>query len=286
VLPSVAHFGTTLPDWLGASVRIGGVAGDQQAALFGQAGTAPGRVKNTYGTGCFMLAHTGDAPVVSSHGLLATVAAQTGSEPRYALEGSVFVAGAVVQWLRDELGIIRTSADIEALAASVTDSAGVMLVPAFAGLGSPHWDDSARGAVFGLTRGANRAHLARAALESIAFQSAELLHAMEADTGRDIDALRVDGGATANALLMQMQADLLGIPVLVARVQETTALGAACLAGIAAGVWRSEAEVAARWWPGRVFEPALSADEASARMGRWREAVSRTRGWAPSARDD
>jgi glycerol kinase len=286
VLPSVADFGTTLPDWLGAPLRIGGVAGDQQAALFGQAATAPGTVKNTYGTGCFMLAHTGDAPVASSHGLLATVAAQTGDAPRYALEGSVFVAGAVVQWLRDELGIIRTSAEIEALAGSVPDSAGVVLVPAFAGLGSPHWDDSARGAVFGLTRGANRAHIARAALESIAFQSAELLHAMQADTGRAIDALRVDGGATANALLMQMQADLLGIPVLVARVQETTAFGAACLAGIAAGVWRSEAAVAARWQPGRVFEPALPADEAAARLARWREAVSRTRGWVHSPRVD
>ncbi len=279
VLPSVADFGTAQAGWLGAPVRIGGVAGDQQAALFGQAGTAPGCVKNTYGTGCFMLMHTGERPVTGATGLLGTAVAQVGQRRGYALEGSVFVAGAVVQWLRDELGLIRSADEIEALAASVPDSGGVYLVPAFAGLGSPYWDPDARGALLGLTRGANRAHIARAALEAIAFQSAELLHAMQAHGGAPIDALRVDGGATSNGLLMQMQADLLGLPVLVSRVQETTALGAASLAGLQAGVWRSEDDIAALWKPGRVFEPTLTADEVAARLARWREAVARTRGW-------
>ena len=279
VLPSVADFGAAQAQWLGAPVRIGGVAGDQQAALFGQAGTAPGRAKNTYGTGCFMLLHTGERPVVGASGLLGTSVAQVGERRGYALEGSVFVAGAVVQWLRDELGLIRSSAEIEALAASVPDSGGVYLVPAFAGLGSPYWDPDARGALLGLTRGANRAHIARAALEAIAFQSAELLHAMQAHASAPIDALRVDGGATANALLMQIQADLLGLPILVSRVTETTALGAASLAGIHAGVWRSHDDIATHWKPGRVFEPTLSADEVANRMARWREAVSRTRAW-------
>ena len=213
VFASAADFGTTEADWFGAPVRIGGVAGDQQAALFGQACTAPGMVKNTYGTGCFMLLHTGEEMTPAPQGLLTTAAAQGGGAPAYALEGSVFVAGALVQWLRDGLGIIRSSDDIEALAASVPDTAGVYLVPAFAGLGSPYWDSAARGALFGLTRGATRAHIARAALEAIAFQSAELLEAMQASAARPIAAMRVDGGATVNALLMQIQADLLGIPV-------------------------------------------------------------------------
>ena len=279
VLASADDFGTTQADLLGVPVRIGGVAGDQQAALFGQACTVPGMVKNTYGTGCFMLIHTGDAPVASPSGLLATTTAHTGDAPGYALEGSIFVAGAVVQWLRDELGIIRSSAEVESLAASVPDTAGVYLVPAFAGLGSPYWDASARGAIVGLTRGANRAHIARAALEAIAFQSADLLDAMRADAGQRIEAMRVDGGATVNALLMQIQADLLGIPVVVPRIQETTALGAAYLAGIRAGVWESAADLAAYWQSERTYEPAISADEAGARLARWREAVSRTRGW-------
>jgi glycerol kinase len=279
VLASADDFGTTQADLLGAPVRIGGVAGDQQAALFGQACTVPGMVKNTYGTGCFMLIHTGDAPVASPSGLLATATAHAGDVPGYALEGSIFVAGAVVQWLRDELGIIRSSAEVETLAASVPDTAGVYLVPAFAGLGSPYWDASARGAMVGLTRGANRAHIARAALEAIAFQSADLLDAMRADAGQRIEAMRVDGGAAVNALLMQIQADLLGIPVVVPRILETTALGAAYLAGIRAGVWESAADVAAYWQSERTYEPAISADEAGARLARWREAVSRTRGW-------
>ena len=280
VRASADDFGTTQADLLGAPVRIGGVAGDQQAALFGQACTAPGMVKNTYGTGCFMLLHTGQTPVASRHGLLTTPVAQAGPEPGYALEGSIFVAGAVVQWLRDELGLIRSAAEVEALAASVPDTAGVYLVPAFAGLGSPYWDADARGALFGLTRGANRAHIARAALEAIAFQSAELLQAMQADAAQPIETLRVDGGATANALLMQIQADLIGIPVVVAAVQETTALGAAYLAGLQAGVWRSAADVGAYWQAARHFEPAISRDEAAMRLARWREAVSRTHGWA------
>ena len=279
VLASADDFGTTQADLLGAPVRIGGVAGDQQAALFGQACTVPGMVKNTYGTGCFMLIHTGDAPVASPSGLLATTTAHAGGAPGYALEGSIFVAGAVVQWLRDELGIIRSSAEVETLAASVPDTAGVYLVPAFAGLGSPYWDASARGAMVGLTRGANRAHIARAALEAIAFQSADLLDAMRVDAGQRIEAMRVDGGAAVNALLMQIQADLLGIPVVVPRILETTALGAAYLAGIRAGVWESAADVAAYWQSERTYEPAISADEAGARLARWREAVSRTRGW-------
>ena len=283
VLPSVADFSTAQAQWFGAPVRIGGVAGDQQAALFGQAGTAPGRAKNTYGTGCFMLLHTGERPVTGASGLLGTPAARAGPAPAYALEGSVFVGGAVVQWLRDELGLIRSAADIEALAASVPDSGGVYLVPAFAGLGSPYWDPDARGALLGLTRGANRAHIARAALEAIAFQSAELLHAMQAHAGAPIDALRGDGGATSNALLMQIQADLLGLPILVSRVTETTALGAASLAGLHAGVWRSQDDIASHWKPGRGFEPTASAAEIATRMARWREAVARTRGWEPGA---
>jgi glycerol kinase len=279
VWASAADFGLTEPDWLGAPVRIGGVAGDQQAALFGQACTAPGMVKNTYGTGCFMLLHTGELMTPSSHGLVTTAAAQWDATPGYALEGSIFVAGALVQWLRDGLGIIRSSAEIEALAASVPDTGGVFLVPAFVGLGSPYWDPAARGALFGLTRGVTRAHIARAALEAIAFQSAELLQAMQADAAQPIEALRVDGGATANALLMQIQADLLGVPVVLPHIQETTALGAAYLAGLQAGAWGSIDDIGAYWRSERVFEPAISRDEADTRMARWREAVSRTRGW-------
>ena len=279
VFASAADFGRTQPHWLGAPVPICGVAGDQQAALFGQACTRPGMVKNTYGTGCFMLLHTGEQMAVAPPGLLSTAAGQGDHRPAYALEGSVFVAGALVQWLRDGLGIIRSSGQVEALAASVPDTAGVYLVPAFVGLGAPYWDPAARGAMFGLTRGATGAHIARAALEAIAFQSAELLVALQAASGHPIDAMRVDGGATANALLMQIQADLLGIPLLLPAVRETTALGAAYLAGLQAGVWDSVAQIAAYWRCERVFEPAISRDEAAVRMLRWREAVSRTRGW-------
>ena len=283
VFASAADFGSTDPDCFGAPVRIGGVAGDQQAALFGQACTTPGMVKNTYGTGCFMLIHTGEEMTPAPQGLLTTTAAHGDGAPVYALEGSIFVAGALVQWLRDALGIIQSSGQIEALAASVPDTAGVYLVPAFVGLGSPYWDPDARGALFGLTRGATRAHIARAALEAIAFQSAELLEAMQTQATGPITAMRVDGGATANALLMQIQADLLGIPVVLPRIRETTALGAAYLAGLQAGVWGSAGDIAGYWQSERVFEPAISRDQAATRMARWRDAVSRTRGWTLAA---
>jgi glycerol kinase len=263
----------------GHEVPLGGIAGDQQAALFGQGCFVPGMAKNTYGTGCFLLMNCGDTAPVSTHRLLSTVAWHDGAL-RYALEGSVFVAGAVVQWLRDGLGFIREAAEVEALAASVPDSGGVLIVPAFTGLGSPHWDPRARGTLVGLTRGTQRGHIARAALESIAFQSAEVLEAMRRDTGQALLELRVDGGATANDLLMQFQADLLGVPVVRPRVRETTALGAASLAGLAAGFWSSREELSSQWQVERVFEPSMSADEAAARRHDWSRAVERARGWA------
>jgi glycerol kinase len=280
IRPSAADFGSTHASFLGAAIPIGGVAGDQQAALYGQGCHEAGMVKNTYGTGCFMLMHTGSQARASTHGLLTTAAAQSGSARGFALEGSVFMAGAVVQWLRDGLGIIRTSGEIEALARTVPDSGGAYLVPAFVGLGSPYWDPYARGGMFGLTRGSTRAHIARAALESIAFQSAELIEAMQADAGAPIQSLRVDGGATSNDLLLQIQADLLGVPVARPRIAETTALGAAYLAGISAGIWSEEAEIAAQWKMDRVFEPGISGDEAAERMRQWKKAVSRCREWA------
>ncbi len=236
----------------GRELLLGGIAGDQQAALYGQACFTPGMAKNTYGTGCFMLMNAGDAPPVSANRLLSTVAWDDGAR-KYALEGSVFVAGAVVQWLRDKLGFFRHADEVEALARSVPDSDGVFLVPAFTGLGAPHWDAQARGILIGLTRGSDRAHIARAALEAIAFQSADVLAAMHRDAGRDLLELRVDGGATANDLLMQFQADLLGVPVVRPRIRETTALGAAYLAGLAAGFWASREEVAAKWQVERSF---------------------------------
>jgi len=264
---------------LGAhSVPIAGIAGDQQAALFGQACFERGMAKNTYGTGCFLLMNTGTSPLASSNRLLTTIAWQT-TDLVYALEGAVFVGGAVVQWLRDGLGIIERSADIEALAASVPDAGGVYLVPAFTGLGSPHWDAYARGTMVGLWRGTTRAHIARAALEAIAFQSAEVLLAMQRDAHHPLTELRVDGGATANNLLMQFQADLLGVPVVRPQVTETTALGAAYLAGLGTGFWSSPTEVAANWRAERRFEPQMSRDEASARLARWAQAVDRSRGW-------
>jgi len=280
VRPSSGVLGAAAPLHFDAAIPIAGVAGDQQAALFGQACHAPGMAKNTYGTGCFLLLHTGAQPIASASGLLATRAASATGRAAFALEGSVFIAGAVVQWLRDGLGLIRASADVQALAASVPDTGGVYLVPAFAGLGAPHWDAYARGAAFGLTRGTTAAHLARAALESIAFQSAEVLVAMQRDAGIELAELRVDGGATANDLLMQFQADLLGVPVVLPRTPETTALGAAYLAGLATGVWRSGAEIAAQWQASRAFAPRMSRDEAQARLAQWRRAVERSKGWA------
>jgi len=272
-------YGETVAALLGSPVPIAGVAGDQQAALFGQACLAPGMAKNTYGTGCFLLMNTGERPIPSRHELLTSPAWRLGGRTTYALEGSVFVAGAVVQWLRDGLGIIRSSSEIEALAASVPDAGGVVLVPAFTGLGAPHWDAYARGALVGITRGTTAAHLARAALEGIAFQVVDVLTAMEADSGVPVAELRVDGGATANDLLMQLQADLAGVPVVRPRVQETTALGAAYLAGLAVGVWKDTDEIAARWQVERTFEPALEPERAAARRARWSRAVERAKGW-------
>jgi len=263
----------------GVEIPLAGTAGDQQAALFGQTCFTPGMAKNTYGTGCFMLMNTGAEPLASRHRLLGTIAWDCGGSRTYALEGSVFVGGAVVQWLRDGLGFIRESSEVEALAASVPDSGGVYLVPAFTGLGSPHWDAYARGTLVGLSRGTTRAHIARAALESIAFQSAELLDAMQRDAGRPLVELRVDGGASVNDLLMQFQADLLGVPVVRPRITETTAMGAAFLAGLATGFWRSTDEIAALWQVGRRFEPRIGRDESQARMRTWARAVDRARGW-------
>jgi len=260
-------------------VPIAGVAGDQHAALFGQACFRPGMAKNTYGTGCFMLLNTGTKPVVSRHQLLTTLAWKLGSRTEYALEGSVFIGGAVVQWLRDGLGLIERSSEIEELAARVPDNGGVYLVPAFTGLGAPHWDAEARGAIVGLTRGTTAAHLARAAIESIAYQVADLIAAMEADAGMKLRELRVDGGATVNAGLLQFQSDLLRRAVVRPRVTETTALGAAFFAGLAVGYWKNRDEIAALWRADREYRPQRSA--AAARCQRdWRRAVERAKGWA------
>jgi glycerol kinase len=264
----------------GIDVPIAGIAGDQQAALFGQACHAPGLAKNTYGTGCFLLMNTGTRAVASANNLLTTVAWRRDGATDYALEGSVFIGGAVVQWLRDGLKIVRSAAEIEALAASVPDNGGVYLVPAFAGLGAPHWDAYARGAMFGLTRGATSAHIARAALEAIAFQNVDVLTAMQKDAGITLTELRVDGGATANNLLMQFQADILGVPVVRPRVLETTALGAGYLAGLAVGYWQDAADVAANWRVDRVFEPAMARDRALELSAGWNKAVDRAKGWA------
>lgn len=279
VVDSSAIYGETAGDLFAAAIPLAGMAGDQQSALFGQACGTAGMAKNTYGTGCFLLMHCGERPVVSRRNLLTTVAWQLGGRAEYALEGSVFVAGAAVQWLRDGLGIIRSSGEVEALAASVPDSGGVCLVPAFTGLGAPHWDPYARGTIVGITRGTTAAHIARATLESIAFQSADLITAMEGDSGISLAELRVDGGATANGLLMQFQADLLGVPVVRPRISETTALGAAYLAGLAVGMWRDRQEIAGHWQVDRIFTPAMGRAEAADLRGRWERAVERARGW-------
>ena len=289
VLPSSGILGESDAALLGAAIPIAGVAGDQQAATFGQTCFAPGMAKNTYGTGCFMLMNTGAAAVSSRHRLLSTVAwVGPGQLPQelqpsqacYALEGSVFMAGATVQWLRDGLQIIRSAQEVEALAASVPDTQDVYLVPAFAGLGAPHWDSYARGTLVGMTRGTSRAHLARAALESIALQSADVFGAMSRDAGLDLLELRVDGGASRNDLLMQTQADFLGVPVVRPQVTETTALGAAYLAGLATGFWSGADELAAQWQVDRRFEPRLGDAARSAKLARWRQAVQRSRAWA------
>jgi glycerol kinase len=275
-------YGETLPQLfggVGSAVPIAGVAGDQQAALFGQACLRPGMAKNTYGTGCFLLMHTGARPIASRHQLLTTPAWRIGGRTDYALEGSVFTGGAVVQWLRDGLGLVRSSGEIEALAASVPDAGGVVLVPAFTGLGAPHWDPYARGALLGITRGTAAGHIARAALEGIAFQVADVLSAMEADAGVPLAELRVDGGAAANDLLLQLQADLMGVPVARPALLETTALGAAFLAGLAVGLFRDLDDLAAHWRAERVFTPAMDRGRATEMRARWTRAVERAKGW-------
>ncbi len=283
VLPEVRAsseaLGETGAGVLDGPVVIAGVAGDQQAALFGQSCFERGLAKNTYGTGCFMLMNIGLEPTPSRHQLLTTVAWKAGPKPEFALEGSVFIGGAVVQWLRDGLGLVKSSSEIEALASSVPDCGGVYLVPAFAGLGAPHWDQYARGTITGLTRGTTAGHLARAALEGIAFQVADVLEVMREDSGIPMNGLRVDGGASANNLLMQFQADLLRVPVVRPKVVETTALGAAYLAGLAAGFWKDRAEVRQAWRADRVFEARMSADEAAHRRSRWAEALKRAGEW-------
>jgi glycerol kinase len=273
VHPSSHLYGRTDAGHLGAAVMIGGIAGDQQSALFGQACFQPGMAKNTYGTGCFMLLHTGDQCAQSHNGLISTAACQVGERKQYALEGSVFIGGAVVQWLRDGLKAIKNSTDVEELAASAPDSGGVVFVPSFTGLGAPYWNPSAKGAIVGLSRGSTVAHIARAALESIAFQSTALLTAMVRDAVSPITELRVDGGASANNLLLQFQADLLGIPVIRPQVTETTALGAASLAGLATGVYRDMAELSEHWRMERTFLPTMSRDEALTKIQTWERAI-------------
>ena len=276
-------YGHTATPLFSAPVPIAGIAGDQQAALFGQMCLAPGMVKNTYGTGCFMVMNTGDKPQVSSHNLLTTVAWKIGDRVDYALEGSIFIGGAVVQWLRDGLGIIRHSRDVEALATSVPDADGVVRVPAFAGLGAPHWQPRARGTLFGATRGTTAAHVARAALDSIAFQTLDVLRAMEADAGMQVAELRVDGGAAANDLLMQWQADLLGADVVRPEVIETTAAGAAYLAGLAVGFWPDIDTLERQWKLQRRFSRHLSEDEIARAVSRWQRAVRAAKSWAEDA---
>jgi glycerol kinase len=263
----------------GAAIPVAGMAGDQQAALFGQMCTQPGMVKNTYGTGCFMLMHTGATPIASRNNLLTTVAWRIGGRTEYALEGSIFIAGAVVQWLRDGLGLITSAQEVEALASRVPDTGGVYFVPAFAGLGAPHWDQYARGLIIGLTRGSSRAHVARAALEGIAYQVADVLHAMRNDAKIRLKELRVDGGASANNLLMQFQADVLGVPVVRPKVSETTALGAAYLAGLAVGYWKDRNDIATQWQVDRRFTPAMTPARRQALMAGWTTALSRSRRW-------
>lgn len=281
VRSSSGAFGAAAPEWLGAEIPITGIAGDQQAALFGQTCFQTGMLKNTYGTGCFMLMQTGEKIFHSQNGLLTTIAWQIGNgKVQYALEGSVFIAGAVVQWLREELKIISSAAEIESLAAQAPDNGGVYLVPAFVGLGSPYWDAAARGAIVGMTRGTNRCHIARAALESIAYQSRDLAEAMAGDAAIALAELRVDGGAVVNNLLMQFQADILNTPVIRPVVTETTALGAAYLAGLAVGYWKNLDDVAQHWQRDKRFDPQMSSAARDALYANWKKAVERSRGWA------
>ena len=283
ILPRICSssevYAHTTPALFGSPIPVAGIAGDQHAALFGQMCTKPGMVKNTYGTGCFMLMNTGNKPKASQNHLLTTVGWRIGNQTDYALEGSVFIAGAAVQWLRDGLKIIKKASDVEKLAAQVDDNGGVYLVPAFAGLGAPHWDPYARGIVAGLTRGATGSHLARAALESIAYQVADVLDAMRADSALKIKTLRVDGGAAVNNLLMQFQADMLGVPVVRPKVFETTALGAAYLAGLAVGFWNSRDQIASQWEVDREFHPSMKKTRVEELRAGWRKALERSRRW-------
>ncbi len=279
VRPSSDRYGETAEEWFGTPIPITGDAGDQQAATFGQGCFEPGTAKNTYGTGCFMLMNTGERPVPSENDLITTIGWGLGGKVTYCLEGSVFIAGAVVQWLRDGLGIIETSADVERLAATVPDSDGVVFVPAFVGLGAPHWDPYACGAILGITRGTTAGHLARAAVESMAFQSHDLLGAMQKDAGLTLSELKVDGGASMNNALMQFQADLLDVRVRRPVVAETTALGAAYLAGLAVGYWQDTADVAANWALDREFTPNIAAEQREKQTRRWHNAVGRSLNW-------
>ncbi|CAG0991698.1 partial glycerol kinase, partial [Gammaproteobacteria bacterium] len=280
VLPSSGVFGETDAALFGSPITIAGVAGDQQAATFGQVCTSPGMAKNTYGTGCFLLMNTGSQAVASQNQMLTTIAWKLGNQPtQYALEGSVFVAGAAVQWLRDGLGIIETTGESETLARSIPGTDGVYFVPAFVGLGAPYWDAYARGTILGLTRGSTRAHVARAALESVAFQSRDVVEAMQSDSGIALRTLRVDGGMTRNDFLMQFQADILGVPVQRPAITETTALGAAYLAGLAVGYWDSPETLAAQWSIDRTFEPAMSADQRESLYHDWKRAVEHSKAW-------
>ena len=286
ILPTVCSsseiYGETENSVFNRQIPISGIAGDQQAALFGQMCLEPGMLKNTYGTGAFIIVNTGDKPIKSNNNLLTTIAWKVDGKTVYALEGSVFIAGAVVQWLRDGLGIIASSSDVEALANKVEDNGGVYFVPAFAGLGAPHWDQFARGALLGLTRGTTAAHIARAALESIAFQTMDVLEAMEADSGIKIKELRVDGGATANDTLMQFQSDVLGIPLVRPKISETTALGAAYLAGLATGFWKNIDEIKNQWQVDKSFAPGMEKLEVKQLTQDWRKAVGRSKNWISS----
>jgi glycerol kinase len=280
VVASAGVCALSVPELFGGEIPISGIAGDQQAALFGQTCFAPGEAKNTYGTGSFLLMNTGEEVKSSTHRLLSTIAWKIGERVDYALEGSVFISGAAVEWLRDGLGIIETIQDVELLASSVPDAGGVTVVPALTGLGAPHWDAAARGTILGLTRGSTAAHIARATLEAIAFQARDVIDAMSADSGIRLTSLRVDGGAARNELLMQIQADILGVPVIRPQNVETTAVGAAFLAGLGCGLWPDQSTLLDQWEIDRVFEPTIGAAERESRYAVWRLAVNRSRGWA------
>ncbi len=283
VLPSSRIYGETAPGLLGnASIPIGGIAGDQQAALFGQACYEPGMIKNTYGTGSFVLLNTGDRPVSSEKGLVTTLAWGLDGKVNYAMEGSIFVTGAAVQWLRDGLGIIATAAESEGLATSVADNGGIYFVPALAGLGAPHWDMYARGTILGITRGTTKGHITRATLESIAYQARDVIETMSAEAGLEVEILRVDGGGTANGFLMQFQSDILGMPIQVASIAETTALGAAYLAGLAVDYWKDTAEIGKKWRSSKTYGPEMPEDMKESLYSDWKRAVERARGWSQS----